>query len=57
MVGLGKCTWSNIFIKLTPLIYRKGASSNMSPLEAHTGLFRLLMQGIFDPYDISWFTD
>ena len=31
-------------------IYRKVASSNMSRLEAHTGFFRLLMKGIFDPY-------
>ena len=30
--------------------YRKVASSNTSCLEAHTGLFRLLMKGIFDPY-------
>ena len=31
-------------------IYRKVASSNMSPLEAHAGFFRLVMKGIFDPY-------
>ena len=30
--------------------YRKVASSNTSCLEAHDGLFRLLMKGIFDPY-------
>ena len=30
--------------------YRKVASSNKSPLEAHAGLFRLLMKGIFYPY-------
>ena len=29
--------------------YRKVASSNTSRLEAHAGLFRLLMKGIFDP--------
>ena len=31
-------------------VYHKVASSNMSCLEAHEGLFRLLMKGIFDPY-------
>ena len=31
-------------------IYRKVASSNTSRLEAHVGFFRLLMNGIFDPY-------
>ena len=30
--------------------YRKVASSNMSPLEAHEGFLRLLMKGTFDPY-------
>ena len=30
--------------------YRKVMSSNTSRLEAHTGFFRLLMPGIFDPY-------
>ena len=30
--------------------YRKVASCNTSRLEAHAGLFRLLMKGIFDPY-------
>ena len=32
--------------------YRKVASSNMSRLEAHAGFFRLLMKGIFDPYEL-----
>ena len=32
------------------LIHRKVASSRPSPIEAHAGLFRLLMNGIFDPY-------
>ena len=32
------------------IIYRKIASSNTSHLEAHAGIFRLLMKGIFDPY-------
>ena len=32
------------------LIYRKITSSNTSHLEAHSGFFRLLMKGIFDPY-------
>ena len=31
-------------------IYRKVASSSPSRIEAHAGLFRLLMKGIFDPY-------
>ena len=30
--------------------YRKDASSNTSRLEAHAGIFRFLMKGIFDPY-------
>ena len=30
--------------------YRKVASSNTSHFEAHAGLFRLLMKGIFDAY-------
>ena len=30
--------------------YRKIANSNTSFLEAHIGLFRLLMKGIFSPY-------
>ena len=29
--------------------YHKVASSNTSHLEAHAGIFRLLMKGIFDP--------
>ena len=36
-------------------MYRKMASSNMSHLEAHVGLFRLLMKGIFGPYVLSSF--
>ena len=31
--------------------YYKISSSNMSCLEAHEGFFRLLMKGIFEPYD------
>ena len=31
-------------------IYSKVASASPSRFEAHTGLFRLLMKGIFDPY-------
>ena len=31
-------------------VYRKVTSSNKSPLEAHTGLFKCIMKGIFDPY-------
>ena len=31
--------------------YRKVASSNMYCLEAHADFFRLLMKGIFDPFD------
>ena len=34
--------------------YRKVASSNTSHLEAHAGLFRLLMKGIFDPYVVTF---
>ena len=30
--------------------YRIVASSSLSRIEAHVGLFRLLMKGIFDPY-------
>ena len=30
--------------------YCKVLSFNTSHLEAHTGFFRLLMKGIFDPY-------
>ena len=30
--------------------YRKVASSSPSRIEAQAGLFRLLMEGIFDPY-------
>ena len=30
--------------------YHKVTSSNTSRLEAHTGFFKLLMKGIFDPY-------
>ena len=30
--------------------YRNVASSNKSHLEAHAGIYRLLMKGIFDPY-------
>ena len=30
--------------------YRKVASFNTSCLEAHAGVFRLLVKGIFDPY-------
>ena len=35
---------------LNETVYRKVTSSNTSCLEAHAGLFRLLMKGIFDPY-------
>ena len=33
-----------------PFIYRKVASSSTSRFEAHAGLFRLSMKGIFDAY-------
>ena len=36
--------------------YRKVASSNTSRLEAHAGLFRLIMNGIFDPYVLDLLT-
>ena len=32
------------------IVYRIVASSSPSRIEAHAGLFRLLMKGIFDPY-------
>ena len=32
--------------------YQKVTSSNTSCLEAHAGFFRLLMKGIFDPYEL-----
>ena len=32
-------------------MYRKVLSSNTSRLETHAGFFRLLMKGIFDPFD------
>ena len=38
----------NIFKKIWT--YRKVASSNTFRLEAHAGIFRLLMKVIFDPY-------
>ena len=31
-------------------MYRIVVSSSSSRIEAHAGLFRLLMKGIFDPY-------
>ena len=30
--------------------YRKVVSANTSRLEAHVGIFRMLMKEIFDPY-------
>ena len=30
--------------------HRKVTSASLSRFEAHVGLFRLLMKGIFDPY-------
>ena len=42
---LHQSLWTKNFIK-----YHKVASSNTSRLEAHTGFFRLLIKGIFDPY-------
>ena len=39
--------------KLTSKVaYHKVASSNTSRLEAHAGFFRLLMKGIFNPYEL-----
>ena len=32
--------------------YRKVRSCNTSCLEAHAGFFRLLIKGIFDPYEM-----
>ena len=39
--------WQNTIIFFE---YRKVASSNTSRFEAHAGLFKLLMKGIFDAY-------
>ena len=35
---------------LNETLYYKVTSPNASCLEAHAGLFRLLIKGIFDPY-------
>ena len=40
----------HLMIRRNDIMYRKVASFNTSCLEAHDGLFRLLMKGIFDPY-------
>ena len=45
-----KCIFSMIEKMINVYIYRIVASSNPSRIEAHAGLFRLLMKGIFDPY-------
>ena len=37
-------------IRFTKLIYHKVVSSNTSHLEAHAGIYGLLMKGIFDAY-------
>ena len=37
-------------IRVLTITYCKVASPNTSCLEAHAGLFRLLMKGILDPY-------
>ena len=37
-------------VKLSNFTHHKVASSQTSRLETHTGFFRLLMNGIFDPY-------
>ena len=37
---------------LNETVYRNAASSNTSSLEAHAGLLRYLMKGIFDPYEL-----
>ena len=39
-----------IFDPSTKTTYRKVASANPSRLEAHAGVFRPFMKGIFDPY-------
>ena len=39
-----------VFVSVLISIYRKVTSSDTSHLEAHAGFFRLLMNGIFDPY-------
>ena len=59
LLGPRSCE-SSTFIRCTPIliwsfskesvIYRIVASTSPSRIEAHAGLFRLLMKGIFDPY-------
>ena len=41
-----------VVLVFRPNTYHKVASSNTSRLEVHAGFFRLLMKGIFDPYDL-----
>ena len=38
------------FLVLGGIVYRKVTISNMFPLEAHAGFFRLHMKAIFDHY-------
>ena len=49
-------SWFIQLPNLQELTYRIVASSNTSCLEAHAGFFRLLMNGIFDPY-VLWTFD
>ena len=46
----GGCQIASLQGFISSTIYSKVVSSNMSRLEAHAGLFRLLMKKIFDPY-------
>ena len=47
---------SKSYVQCTPLlalaIYRIVASTSPPCIEAHAGLFRSLMKGIFDPYEL-----
>ena len=48
-----KCAFQNVFrihSYLKTFTYRIVASTSPSRIEAHAGLFRSLMKGIFDPY-------
>jgi hypothetical protein len=48
IIPVGNC-WVKL-IHSWGSIYRKVVSSNMSRLETHAGLFRVVMKGIFDAY-------
>ena len=49
-LGLKEACLYIYFVFMTQDIYPKVGSSNTSRLEGHSGFFRLLMKGIFNPY-------